>query len=330
MHVVSLRTYNSFRVEAFAESLISVRLPEQLPSQIPATPFKILGGGTNILLTKNVEQPILHIEIKGIELTDERVDEVIVRIGAGELWTEAVDWAVDREFGGIENLSLIPGTAGAAPVQNIGAYGVELKDVLHAVEAFDFIEQSWNIIGPEECQFGYRDSRFKREWKDRRIITAIQLKLRKGGTPNSNYQALKQGLGEKGILNPTIRQIADVVKSIRRQKLPDPDVLGNAGSFFKNAVVGQSQFLELKQHYVEIPGYAQQDGFVKIPSGWLIEHCGWKGKRHGDVACYNKQALVLVNYGTATGTEILEFSKAISRSVWETFGIRIEPEVNIW
>ena len=302
----------------------------ELPECLPAKSFKILGGGTNVLITKNIDQPVLHIQIKGIELLEESKEQVLVKVGAGEVWSDTVDWAVEREFGGIENLSLIPGTAGAAPVQNIGAYGVELKDVLHAVEAFDVKDKTWRIIPEHECGFGYRDSKFKREWKDRLIITSIQMLLKKASRPNIQYAALKEGLLAQGIQDPSIHQIAEMVKSIRRSKLPDPAVIGNAGSFFKNASISRSHFEELQKGFQDIPGYVQADGMVKVPTGWLIERCGWKGKREGDVACYEKQALVLVNYGAATGDEILRFSLKLAQSVFESFGIRIQPEVNLW
>jgi UDP-N-acetylmuramate dehydrogenase len=255
----------------------------------------------------------------------------LVKFSAGENWHDAVMWAVENNYGGIENLSLIPGKCGAAPMQNIGAYGIEIKDVLLAVYAFDTEKKQEFIFHNHECGFGYRTSNFKTIWKDKFIITEIVLKLTKPGYHiiDKSYGAIQSELDARGIGSPSIKDLSDVVIHIRQSKLPDPQELGNAGSFFKNPVISTSKFEALKSSFPEMPHYPAQDK-IKLPAGWLIDQCGWKGITEGQVGTYKHQALVLVNHGQASGEDVLNFSKKINASVEEKFGVELEMEVNVW
>ena len=256
----------------------------------------------------------------------------MVKFGAGEIWHDAVLWAIENNLGGIENLSLIPGKCGAAPMQNIGAYGVEIKDVLHSVTAYDTKTNNELVFHNEECGFGYRTSNFKTIWKGRMVITSIILKLTKDGyhVLNDSYGAVTNHLKEKGITQPSIADLGEVISDIRRQKLPDPKVLGNSGSFFKNPIVSKEKANQLLASYAKMPTYPVDADMVKLSAGWIIDQCGLKGQRVGDAGTYKNQALVLVNHGNATGKEIHEFSKQVQSNVKEKFGIELEPEVNIW
>lgn len=332
MKLYSLKSYNTFGVECFASKIIPIRGEEDLliVEEEIQNGYKILGGGSNILLTGNIALPILKNEIKGIEILKETHEFVTVKIGSGENWHQVVEWALSNNFGGIENLSLIPGSVGAAPVQNIGAYGVEIKDVLIQVEGIFIIEKKRQIFSNSDCEFSYRNSLFKSKLKEQFFITYLVLKLSKNHKLHIDYGAIQSELKAIQITSPSIQDISAVVIKIRNSKLPIPSELGNAGSFFKNSFIEKIEFENLRLKFPDIPGYKDESGLIKIPSGWLIEQCGWKGKRRGDVGCFEKQALVIVNYGSSTGSEIWNFSKEISQSVYDNFGIHLVPEVNIW
>ena len=332
---VSAQPYNTFGIDNCFKTLIGVDKVSDLfyIKEILKEPTtRILGGGSNILLVEPNVHPVILIDIKGIGVIKEEAEYALVQFGAGEVWHDAVQWAIANQYGGIENLSLIPGKCGAAPMQNIGAYGVEIKDILHSVTAYDTQSGSELVFHNEECGFGYRTSHFKSKWKGRLIISSIILKLSTKGyhTLNSSYGAVAKQLEERGISNPTIEDLGDVISDIRRQKLPDPKLLGNSGSFFKNPIIAESVASQLQATYVNMPTYDAGVGEKKLSAGWLIDKCGLKGKRVGETGTYKNQALVLVNHGKATGKNILDFSKDVQDSVKETFGIELEPEVNIW
>ena len=328
---ISLLPYNSFHLDVIAAEFVSVKTMEELRDRLNAQePKLILGGGSNILLTRKVDGLVLKIGIRGIEEVKEDKTYIYVRAGAGEPWHGFVQYTMDRNWGGLENLSLIPGDVGAAPIQNIGAYGVELKDVLYELEAYDRKEKKVFTFGVNDCQFGYRDSIFKSVRKGRYIILNATFILRKNPVLNTHYGAIREELKIMGVKTPTIQDVSRAVIKIRQSKLPDPAVIGNAGSFFKNPVVDQTKFLSLSEKYPEIPAYPHEDQSVKLAAGWLIEQCGWKGYRKGDAGVHVNQALVLVNYGKATGTEIFELSEKIQKSVYKRFGIELEREVNVF
>jgi UDP-N-acetylmuramate dehydrogenase len=291
----------------------------------------VFGGGSNVLFKSDLDRPVLRMAITGIEVTNESEIKTDVCIGAGVEWHSVVEWAVERNLGGVENLALIPGTAGAAPIQNIGAYGTELADVFEELEFFDIEKRKFKKLKKHQCRFGYRDSIFKHELKDKAIITSITLGLTPGSrhTVNNSYGSLKQYLEKTNVDSPEIRDIFDAVVAVRNSKLPDPKMLGNAGSFFKNPVVDGDMRQTLADRFPDLPSYTLDDGSYKIPAGWLIDKAGWRGKKIGNVGCYKNQALVIVNYGGATGKEILEFARMIQISVRDKFGIDLMPEVNI-
>jgi len=333
----SLTAYNTLGVKARADRFVSIRSEEQLKKiltlpELDTLPRFVLGGGSNVLFIGSFSGLVIHMAIEGIETVKEDEDHVWVRVGAGENWHQFVMYCVEMGWGGVENLSLIPGTVGAAPIQNIGAYGVELSEVFDSLSALHAETAETRIFEGAECRFGYRDSIFKNELKGKYIITRVTLRLSKNPVLNTSYGTIRSKLEEKGIGDPTIRDVSDAVIEIRNSKLPDPSNLGNAGSFFKNPVIADSRFEELKRRYPEMPGYPVEDGNggrVKVPAGWLIEETGWKGKKVGHAGTYRQQALVIVNHGGATGEEILELAEKIRNSVQETFGIELVPEVNI-
>ena len=330
----SLKSWNSFGIQASARNVILLDRLDSFFDQreaLQTSPLMILGGGSNILFTKDFPGTVLINELKGKTiLSTANTEEVIVEVGAGENWHAFVQWCLFHDFGGLENLSLIPGKVGAAPIQNIGAYGVEIKDHFSYLQAIELSSGKSYQFNAADCAFGYRDSRFKREWKGLFLITKVAFRLRrKQHVLNTSYGAIAKVLAEKGIRNATIRDIADVVIAIRQSKLPDPAELGNAGSFFKNPEVEPSLFQNLIAAYPKMPHYPLDSGKVKIPAGWLIDQCGWKGKRVGDTGCYAKQALVIVNYGDASGAEIWEHALNVQASVVERFGIELSPEVNV-
>lgn len=328
----SLKSYNTFGLDHKASELLRISDIAQLEGLLPTDPSQlfILGGGSNILLTGDIDIPVWKNEIRGIKIWKDLGEEVIIKVGGGEVWHDLVLWAIEHELGGIENLSLIPGTVGAAPIQNIGAYGVELTDTFHHLEAYELATGKKKIFEPDDCSFGYRDSYFKRDGKNRYFITHVYLRLKKAPHNLSlEYGAIQQTLSEMGVVEPGIKDVSNAVISIRSSKLPDPRKLGNSGSFFKNPVLPVSMLETLRQKEPDLVYYPQGDDRIKVPAGWLIQQSGWKGYRKGDAGCYEKQALVLVNYGGATGADILQLANEIKNSVKEKFGIDLEPEVNI-
>lgn len=298
--------------------------------EVKSMPFIILGGGSNVLFTGNFNGVIIRNAIEGIEVVKEEEDAIYIKANAGEKWHDVVLYCVNRNYGGIENLSLIPGTAGAGPIQNIGAYGVELKDVLVELEAINIHTLEMEKFTNAECKFGYRDSIFKEEQKGKYIILSVILKLNKNPKVNVSYGTLSKELEGMGITRPTVKDVSNAVIKIRSAKLPDPEKLGNAGSFFKNPVIANAQFERLKEEHPGVVSFPAADGHAKIAAGWLIEQSGWKGKRIGDAGVHKDQALVLVNYGNATGKEIFDLSTQVINSVKQKFGIELEREVNIF
>jgi len=330
---ISLKNYNTFGIDVKARFFVEITGLVQLQKvlELKAYPKKfIISGGSNMLLTKDIDALVVHLKLKGISIVEENENFVEVKAMAGENWHELVMWSLDQGFGGLENLSLIPGNVGTAPIQNIGAYGVELKDVFVSCAAMDVKTGELEGFDNEACEFGYRESIFKNRAKDKYIITSVVLKLtKKDHVLHTGYGSIENELKEKGIVHPTIRDISDAVIAIRRSKLPDPKEIGNSGSFFKNPVISQKAFDRFIKKYPNAPFYEMDDDKFKIPAGWLVEQCGFKGKRFGDAGVHEKQALVLVNHGSATGKEILDLSKKIQDEVQKTFKIKIQPEVNI-
>jgi len=330
---ISLKNYNTFGIDVKARFFVEITGLVQLQKalELKAYPKKfIISGGSNMLLTKNIDALVMHINLKGITIVEEDENSVEVKVMAGENWHELVIWSLEQGYGGLENLSLIPGNVGTAPIQNIGAYGVELKDVFVSCAAMEV--KNGELVGfdNEACQFGYRDSIFKNEAKDKYIITSVVLKLsKKDHVLHTGYGSIENELKNNGIVHPTIEDISDAVIAIRRSKLPDPKEIGNSGSFFKNPIVSKKAFDKFSKKHPEAPFYEMDDNQYKIPAGWLIEQCGLKGKRFGDAGVHDKQALVLVNHGNASGKEILELAEKIQEAVYKTFKIKIQSEVNI-
>lgn len=328
----NLLPYNTMRMSAITKGIIPIYSEQDVFEVLvdELSPLKIIGGGSNILITKDQDAYILKNEIKGIEIIDEDSDKVLVKVGAGENWHQLVMWAISHGLGGIENLALIPGCVGAAPMQNIGAYGIEQESVFHSLSAIDLDEGTTRVFFKEDCKFGYRESIFKNEVKGKYLITHVNYILSKSHELNTNYGAINRKLEEQGIINPSIADVANAVIEIRQSKLPDPKVIPNTGSFFKNPIVEISILESLKADYPEIVSYPIDDENVKIPAAWLIQHAGYKGMRVGDAGTHKSHALVLVNYGSATGVEMLSFAKTVQEGVESRFGIRLIPEVNIW
>lgn len=328
----SLLPYNTFGLPAKAAHFAAIDTPDALRVALRTgiRPVFILGGGSNVLFTRDPEGLVLRNVIKGIEIVRRFSHRVWVRFGGGEIWHDGVLWAVSQGLGGIENMSLIPGTVGAAPIQNIGAYGVELKDVFVSLEAMDLETGKLHRFNRAQCRFGYRDSFFKREGKGKYCIVSVTLSLTTDRHKlNMAYGDIRKTLETDGISNPGIADVSRAVIRIRSSKLPDPARIGNCGSFFKNPETERAVLDRILATHPQAPHFPLPDGRVKIPAGWLIEQCGWKGKRVGNTGCYEKQALVLVNHGGATGSEVRELAFAIIESVEKNFGIRLEPEVNI-
>lgn len=330
---ISLKPYNTFGIDVTAKSFVEINSLLQLQKVLQLSAYSerfIISGGSNMLLTKDVNALVMHINLKGISVIEENDDEVTIKVMAGENWHELVLWTLEKGYGGIENLSLIPGNTGTAPIQNIGAYGVELKDVFVACEAMNKDTLELEEFSKEDCQFGYRDSIFKSSAKGKHIITSVLLKLTKRNHKLLTfYGAIEGELKKQDIVHPTIHNISEAVIAIRKSKLPDPKELGNSGSFFKNPVVSKKTFKSFQKKNPEAPFYEMENGQFKIPAGWLIEQCGFKGKRFGDTGVHEKQALVLVNYGNATGEEVWNLALKIQEEVKKQFQITIEPEVNI-
>jgi UDP-N-acetylmuramate dehydrogenase len=329
---VSLKKFNTFGVEAKARYFASFAAYDDLKNLIlsrhPAeSQHLVIGGGSNLLFTKDFDGWILHNTIKGIEITEETSTEVLIKVGGGETWSNLVDFTVERNWYGLENLSLIPGTVGAAPVQNIGAYGVEQKEAFVQLEACNLVTGKICQFNKLECDFRYRHSIFKASEKGKWMVLNVSYRLQKKGKLHLDYKPLRLFFQNKPADQLTVKMVSEAVKSIRRSKLPDPKVVGNGGSFFKNPVIPRKNFLPLRERFPDIPFYELPNQQIKLAAGWLIEHAGWKGKRMGQAAVHDKQALVLVNMGNAKGIEILNLSKAIQSDVYNQFGIRLEPEV---
>jgi UDP-N-acetylmuramate dehydrogenase len=328
---VSLRRHNTFGVDCSAHAYLPVTSAETLAAvrsdaALAATPRLVLGGGSNLLLTRDVDGLVLHMQNHGIEILGDDDRATRIRVQAGENWHGFVQWTLAHGFYGLENLSLIPGSAGAAPIQNIGAYGVEVKDFIDSVRAFDFESGEILTLANRECEFGYRDSVFKHRLRDRAVILDVTFVLPKAWRPNLRYVDVAQELAARGMTAPTAHDISAAVIAIRTRKLPDPAQIGNAGSFFKNPVVSEEKRNALLAEHPQLVSYAQPGGGFKLAAGWLIDQCGWKGKSAGAAGVYEKQALVLVNRGGASGKEIAALAAAIQADVAQRFGVRLEPE----
>ena len=324
----SLLHHNTFGIDAKCRRFleyVSVEEAQEIARQLQE-PYLLIGAGSNLLLTGDFDGTVVHSAVKGIE----NQSDSLIRCGSGETWDEVVAWCVGHGLYGAENLSLIPGEVGASAVQNIGAYGAEVKDLIASVEAVEIGTGRLCIFSREECQYGYRDSRFKHEWKNKYLITHVVYRLKTDDAqPSTEYGNIRAELDRRGIQTPTAAELREVVIAIREAKLPDPKVTGNAGSFFMNPVVSREKFEALLAQYPQIPHYYIDEQHEKIPAGWMIDQCGWKGKSLGRAGVHDKQALVLVNRGGATGQEIVDLCEAIRNDVRERFGIDIHPEVNI-
>jgi UDP-N-acetylmuramate dehydrogenase len=329
----SLKNYNTFGIEAKAKQFVAVHNVAELKTILEQNKSNrkfILGGGSNMLLTKDIDALVIHVNLKGKKIIKEDEDFVWVESQAGENWHEFVLWTIDQNLGGLENMSLIPGNVGTTPVQNIGAYGTEIKDTFDSCEAMTIENQEMKTFTKAECHFGYRESVFKNEAKDQFIITSVVFKLTKRNHKiNVSYGDITAELAKNNITNPTLKEVSNAVIAIRQSKLPDPKELGNSGSFFKNPILLKTDFEKIHQKFPEMKFYEVSETEVKVPAGWLIEQAGFKGKRFGDAGIHKNQALVLVNYGNATGQEILDVSKTIQNTIFKTFGIHIEAEVNV-
>lgn len=330
---ISLKAFNTFGIDANAKHFVSVTSNDELKTVLSLTDYSekfILGGGSNMLLTKDIESLVVHINLKGIEVVEETDDSIQIKANAGENWHEFVSWCLKHDYGGLENLSLIPGNVGSAPIQNIGAYGIELKDVFVSCNAIDVQTLESRTFNFEDCKFGYRESIFKQECKGKYVITDVTFKLtKKNHALHTNYGAIASELEQMQITQPTIQDISKAVIAIRQSKLPDPKKIGNSGSFFKNPIVPLHQLENLKLNFPEIPSYFVSETEVKIPAGWLIEKAGFKGKTLDDYGVHKHQALVLVNYGNAEGRDIYKLALLIQKTIYRIFKVQIETEVNI-
>ena len=331
---ISLKPYNTFGIDVNGQVFASVTNEMELDDLfsteefIPLPKF-VLGGGSNVLFTGNQRKVIIKMAIEGIEVMKETNHHVWVRVGAGEIWHQFVLWCIENNLGGVENLSLIPGTVGAAPMQNIGAYGVELKEIFESLDAYEIKTGKMRKFNNRDCQFGYRYSVFKGDLRDKFIITGATFKLAKQPKFNVEYAGIRQSLSQLGYDELSVRAVSEAVIHIRESKLPDPATIGNAGSFFKNPIVERPFFEALEAAYPGIPQFPVSEDWVKVPAAWLIDQCGWKGKRRGDVGVHENQALVLVNYGSGTGREIFKLSEMIMKSVQKKFGVELHREVNV-
>lgn len=330
---ISLKPYNTFGIDVLAKHFVSVKNLDELKTVLSLSNYPdklILGGGSNMLLTKNQDALVIHVNLKGISIISGDENSVTVKANAGENWHEFVLWCLKNDFGGIENLSLIPGNVGTAPIQNIGAYGVELKHTFVSCDALSLKTKKIKTFSKADCNFAYRNSIFKQQEKGKHIITSVTFKLtKKEHKLNIKYGSITSQLEEMGISNPTIQDVSKSVIAIRESKLPNPTHIGNSGSFFKNPVVSKTHYNTLLKNFPEIPSYPITEDEIKIPAGWLIEKAGFKGKRFGDYGVHKNQALVLVNYGNAKGSDILNLSKLIQKTIKRLFDISIEAEVNI-
>ena len=330
---ISLQSFHSFASNETAEYFSTISNKDEIVGlskwcKENNKPLLILGSGTNILFTKQFEGLVAKMEIMGLKKIAETSSEVILEVGAAEQWHYFVSYCVQKGWGGIENLSLIPGTVGASPIQNIGAYGAEAKDCINCVTAYDTINEKWVTFDNAACEFGYRSSLFKTS-KNRYVISHVQFTLQKQPTLKTDYGVIREVLHDKNIKSPSLLDISNAIIQIRREKLPDPQKIGNAGSFFKNPIISIELHDALKKEYPAMVAHPISDHSYKVAAGWLIEACGWKGVRKGNVGCYEKQALVIVSYGIESGNEVFEFSEEILKSVKQKFGITLEREVNI-
>ncbi|MFD0795002.1 UDP-N-acetylmuramate dehydrogenase [Mucilaginibacter litoreus] len=330
---ISLKNFNTFGIDVNARYFVEINHEDDLTElfadeQWKQLPRLVLGGGSNMLLVNNFDGLVIRLNIRGIEHRINHED-VFVEAGAGEVWNDLVNYCVDHGYAGMENLTLIPGSVGASPIQNIGAYGVELKDVFESCRAFEIATGAFKVFTKADCKFGYRESVFKSELAGQYIITSVKFHLSLKPNINLKYGAIEQELANRDITEPTIKDVSQVVAHIRVSKLPDPSTIGNAGSFFKNPVIGLGEFQALQQQFPDVVNYPAGDGQVKLAAGWLIEQCGWKGKIVGNTGTWKNQALVLVNHGGATGEEVYNFSSQIIDSVYHKFGVTLQREVNI-
>lgn len=330
--MTSLLKYNTFGIDQACENIFEPTTEEELKALLPLLtnkPLLVIGGGSNLLLTQDFKGNVVHPRMKGIEVVDDNDDNVLIRCGAGEVWDDVVAYSIDNSWYGMENLSLIPGEVGASAVQNIGAYGMEAKDIIYKVEAIEIKTGAKTTFNASDLKYAYRYSRFKSDLKGQYIITYVTYKLNKVFVPSLDYGNLRAVLEKQGISSPTASDVRQAVIDVRESKLPDPKIEGNAGSFFMNPVVDRGKLEELQQQYPDMPFYNIDDAHVKIPAGWMIEQCGWKGKSVGKAGVHAKQALVLVNKGGAKGEDIVNLCNMIRSDVKERFGIEINPEVNI-
>lgn len=329
---ISLKPFNTFGIESYAGCLIKIKSEKDARSLFSGEiyynkPIMIIGGGSNILLTRNIKGTVMIPRFRGIRIEKIFGDDIIVSAGAGVVWDKFVEWSVEREIYGLENLSNIPGSVGAVPIQNIGAYGVEIKDLIEKVRTVSIIDGSIRIFSPAECRFGYRDSIFKHELKNKYLVTRVYFRLMKKPSLKLNYGSVKAELEKTGDFS--LKSVRNTIINIRNAKLPDPKIIGNAGSFFKNPVVSKAIAGKLKSFYPSLPVYDDRSGGLKIAAGWLIEQCGWKGKRLGNAGIHDNQALVIVNHEGASGQEIYELSEMIKKSVKDKFNVVLEREVEV-
>ena len=329
----SLKKYNTFGIEAKAKQFVAVHTVAELKTVLEQHQHDkkfILGGGSNMLLTQDIDALVIHVDLKGKRIVKEDDDFVWVESNAGEEWHEFVLWTIDQNFGGLENMSLIPGNVGTTPVQNIGAYGTEIKDTFVSCEAMHINTQTMKTFTKDACHFGYRESVFKQEAKDQYVITSVVFKLTKRNHKiNTSYGDITAELAKNNIATPNLKDVSNAVIAIRQSKLPDPKELGNSGSFFKNPVISKSQFEKVQKNFPDVKFFEVSPSEVKVPAGWLIEHAGLKGYRKNDAGVHKNQALVLVNYGNASGQEILDLSRYVQKTVFDKYGIAIEAEVNV-
>jgi UDP-N-acetylmuramate dehydrogenase len=331
---ISLAPFHYFATKEKTDYFTSIQTTQQVATcfewcQQKNLPLLILGSGSNVLFTKNFQGLVAKMEITGIKKNAENASQVSIEVGAGENWHHLVGYCVQKGWGGLENLSLIPGTVGASPIQNIGAYGAEVSDCVHKVNAYDTLNKQWVSLSNEQCKFGYRTSIFKQQ-ANRYIITHVVFDLNKQPMLKTDHGAIREVLHDREIKNPSLANIAAAVTQIRTHKLPDPKTLGNAGSFFKNPILSKDKFIELERLFQNIIAHPISDSEYKIAAGWLIESCGWKGIRKGNVGCYEKQALIIVSYGIDSGKEVYQFSEEIIQDVQAKFGIILEREVSIY
>ena len=328
---ISLKAYNTFGIDVKASRFVSIASLYELKQLLNSEKdFFLISGGSNLLLTRDIERLVVHINIQGISIDHEEENTVDLTVNAGENWHEFVLWCISENYGGLENLSLIPGNVGTSPIQNIGAYGVEVKDCITKVEALEIATNKLVSFSNEACNFGYRNSIFKNEVKGKYILTSVSFKLTtKNHQLTTSYGAIENELAIQKIKIPTLKNISDAIIRIRKSKLPDPKEIGNSGSFFKNPVISKTQFLRLQKENPSIPNYPVSETEIKVPAGWLVEQSGFKGKRLGDAGVHEKQALVLVNYGSATGIEIFQLAEKIQQTVFKKFEIALEIEVNV-